>query len=58
MRRSQRQCGRQSCGPSAREAEQEERENTGGEERMEEDIDQDEDRMEEETCGETEGLQQ
>lgn len=58
MRRSQRQCGRQSCGPSARDAEREESEDAGGEERMEEDIEQDEDRMEEETCAETAGLQQ
>lgn len=61
VRRSQRQRGRQSCTPTAKEgdrrSEEEEREEAG-EERMEEDIEQDEERMEEETSGEATGHQQ
>ncbi|XP_044048298.1 cryptochrome-2 isoform X2 [Siniperca chuatsi] len=62
VRRSQRQRGRQSCTPAAREGERrsedEEGEEAEGEERMEEDIEQNVERMEEETSGETAGHQQ
>uniref|UniRef100_A0A8P4KEY0 Cryptochrome circadian regulator 2 n=1 Tax=Dicentrarchus labrax TaxID=13489 RepID=A0A8P4KEY0_DICLA len=53
FRRSQRQRGRQSCTPAAKEGDR-----RSEEERMEEDVEQDEERMEEEACGETVGHQQ
>ncbi|XP_035521016.1 putative protein TPRXL [Morone saxatilis] len=53
FRRSQRQRGRQSCTPAAREGDR-----RSEEERMEEDVEQEEERMEEEACGETVGHQQ
>ncbi|KAF3689281.1 Cryptochrome-2 [Channa argus] len=60
VRRSQKQCGRQCGTPSTKETggkmNEEEREEVGGEERMEEEPEQDE-RMEEDTCGETTGYQ-
>ncbi|XP_056243242.1 cryptochrome-2 [Seriola aureovittata] len=62
VRRSQRQRGRQICTPSGREgerrAEEEERDDTGGDKRMEEDVEPDEERMEEETSEKLAGLQQ
>lgn len=54
VRRSQRQRGRQSCTPAAREEER----RAEDEEKMEEDIKQDEERMEEETSGEDAGHHQ
>ncbi|XP_037623581.1 cryptochrome-2 [Sebastes umbrosus] len=54
VRRSHRQPGQHSGTPAAREEEiraAEERKDAGGEERMEEDFEQDEERMEEETAG-------
>nr|XP_046250381.1 cryptochrome-2 [Scatophagus argus] len=62
VRRSQRQRGRQSCTPAAREgdrrSEEDEREEVGEDERMEEDAEQDDERMEEETSGQAAGSQQ
>lgn len=57
LRRNQRQRGRQSCTPAAREGERRARGvedvRTGEEEKMEEYVEQDEERMEEETSGES-----
>lgn len=62
LRRNQRQRGRQSFTPAAREgerrAEEDDREGEGGEERMEEDVEQHEERMEDETPEDTAGHQQ
>ncbi|XP_060892363.1 cryptochrome-2-like [Labrus mixtus] len=64
VRRSQRQRGRLFCtaaAAAAREEErrsEEEREDAWGEEKMEEGVEQEEERMEDETCGETRGHQQ